>query len=87
MSPQLASTSSWTKYSPTLSTLCVTVLDHYDPEASFGGNIHRSKMKQPKSRERAVLAETAKDSVTGVVAIPSVIFFPDIIDPIHILYY
>ena len=27
--------------------------------------------------ERAVLAETAKDSVTGVVAIPAVIFFPD----------
>ena len=34
--------------------------------------------RNPKSREIAVLAETDKDSVTGVVAIPDVIFFPAI---------
>ena len=31
--------------------------------------------RNPKSREKTVMAETAKDSGTEVVAIPSVIFF------------
>ena len=32
--------------------------------------------RNPKSRERAVLAKMEKDSLTGLVVIPPVIFFP-----------
>ena len=38
--------------------------------------------RNPKSRERAVLVEMDKDSVTGLVAIPAVILFPGLTMPI-----
>ena len=53
----------------------------YDPGAKFRGKHSQSNVSQlKKSRERAVLAETGKVLVRGVVAIPPVIFFPGCYD-------
>ena len=67
-----------TMYCLTLPKLCIMVLDHMIQEHNLGAAFHRSTVRNPKSRERAVLAKEPKYSVTGVVAIPSVIFFPAI---------
>ena len=45
----------------------------------YGKHLTEAIYRNPKSRKTAVLAEMAKDSVTGVVTIPAVIFFLGII--------
>ena len=50
VSPQLASTSYWTKYSHTLHKVCVMVLDHMIQEHNLGETFHRSIVSQPQAR-------------------------------------
>ena len=58
------------------------IFDH-----DLGAAFTEAMYHKPESRERAVLAETAKISATGIVAIPSVIFFPDITASLQLLFY
>ena len=59
---------------------CIMVLGHIKGHI-VGAKLHRNTCnpRLPKSRENlkwGTLAELTKDSVTWVIAIPSVIFFP-----------
>ena len=56
------------------------ILDHMIQDHDLGAKFHRRNPRLAISRENVgavILAETTNDLVTGVVAIPSVIFFPD----------
>ena len=57
-------------------------LDHMIKEHNLGATFHRSMCRNLKSHKRAVMAETLKDSVTGVIAIPSIIVFSGIPDAV-----
>ena len=51
------------------------VLDH-DPEHKVGATFDRSNLSQSKISREGSIGRDDKDSVTGLVAIPAVIFFP-----------